>query len=166
MAYTGYLTFCSGSLQDQIVHVVMNVPVEEHPRVRTNSTFSKKLIGRVLLNSEDERTGALQTIFETTQGKIEIIRHDATLRAAWARGDLEPGNVVTIDSLRTDPNKLYASTLGKDKDVLTDERALGSILRRMRSMNLGTGGSDKGWMGQLNNALRSRMTERTRERGY
>jgi len=130
------------------------------------STFSKKLIGRVLLNSEDERTGALQTVFETTQGKIEIIRHDATLRAAWARGDLEPGNLVTIDSLRTDPNKLYASTLGKDKDVLTDEKALGSILRRMRSMNLATGESDKGWMGQLNSALRSRMTERTRDRGY
>jgi hypothetical protein len=130
------------------------------------STFSKKLIGRVLLNSEDERTGALQTIFETTEGKIEIIRHDATLRAAWARGDLEPGNVVTIDSLRADPDKLYASTHGKDKDVLANEKALGSILRRMRSMNLATGESDKGWMGQLNSALRSRMTERTRDRGY
>ena len=130
------------------------------------STFSKKLVGRVLLNSEDERTGALQTIFETTEGKIEIIRHDATLRAAWARGDLEPGNVVTIDSLRSDPDNLYASTLGKDKDVLANETALGSILRRMRSMNLATGESDKGWMGQLNSALRSRMTERTRDRGY
>jgi len=130
------------------------------------STFSKKLIGRVLLNSEDERTGALQTIFETTEGKIEIIRHDATLRAAWARGDLEPGNIVTIDSLRSDPNNLYASTLGKDKDVLANEKALGSILRRMRSMNLATGESDKGWMGQLNSALRSQMTERTRDRGY
>jgi hypothetical protein len=130
------------------------------------STFSKKLVGRVLLNSEDERTGALQTIFETTEGKIEIIRHDATLRAAWARGDLEPGNVVTIDSLRSDPDNLYASTLGKDKDVLANEAALGSILRRMRSMNLATGESDKGWMGQLNSALRSRMTERTRDRGY
>jgi hypothetical protein len=130
------------------------------------SSISKKLIGRVLLNSEDERTGTLQTIFETTEGKIEIIRHDATLRAAWARGDLEPGNVVTIDSLRSDPNNLYASTLGKDKDVLANEKALGSILRRMRSMNLATGESDKGWMGQLNSALRSRMTERTRDRGY
>jgi len=130
------------------------------------STFSKKLIGRVLLNSEDERTGSLQTIFETIQGKIEIIRHDATLRAAWARGDLEPGNVVTIDGLRSDPDKLYASTLGKDKDVLTNEEALGSITRRMRSMNLATGESDKGWMGQLNSALRSRMSERTPDRGY
>ena len=52
------------------------------------STSSKKLIGRVLLNSEDERTGALQTIFETTEGKIEVVRHDGTLRAAWRRGDL------------------------------------------------------------------------------
>jgi hypothetical protein len=130
------------------------------------STFSKKLIGRVLLNSEDERTGALQTIFETTEGKIEMIRHDATLRAAWARGDLEPGNVVTIDSLRSNPDKLYASTLGKDKDVLTNEKALGSIMRRMRSMSLAAGESDKGWMGQLNSAIRARMTERTRDRGY
>jgi len=130
------------------------------------SSISKKLIGRVLLNSEDERTGALQTIFETTEGKIEIIRHDATLRAAWARGDLAPGNVVTIDSLRSDSDKLYASTLGQDKDVLSDEKALGSILRRMRAMGLTTGESTKGWMGQLNKALRARLMERTRDRGY
>jgi hypothetical protein len=130
------------------------------------SSISKKLIGRVLLNSEDERTGALQTIFETTEGKIEIIRHDATLRAAWSRGDLEPGNVVTIDSLRSDPDKLYASTLGKDKDVLRDGKALDSIVRRMRAMNLSVGESDKGWMGEFNNTLRSRMMDRTRDRGY
>ena len=73
------------------------------------SLASKKLIGRVLLNSEDERTGALQTIFETTEGKIEIIRHDAPLRSAWARGDLQPGNIVVIDSLRSNPEQLYAS---------------------------------------------------------
>jgi len=130
------------------------------------SSISKKLIGRVLLNSEEERTGALQTIFETTEGKIEIIRHDATLRAAWARGDLEPGNVVTIDSLRSDPDKLYASTLGKDKDVLSDEKALGSIMRRMRTMGLTTGESTKGWMGQLNKAIRALLMERTQDRGY
>jgi hypothetical protein len=130
-----------------------------------HSTFSKKLIGRVLHNSEDERTGALQTIFETTEGKIEIIRHDATLRAAWARGDLEPGNIVTIDSLRSDPDSLYASTLGKDKDVIANEKALGSILRRMRAMNFSVGESDKGWMGEFNKTLRSRMMDRTREWG-
>jgi hypothetical protein len=129
------------------------------------SSFSKKLIGRVLLNSEDERTGALQTIFETTEGKIEIIRHDATLRAAWARGDLEPGNVVTIDSLRSDRDKLYASTTGKDKDVLRDGKALDSIVRRMRAMNLSVSESDKGWMGEFNKTLRSRMMDRTRGRG-
>jgi hypothetical protein len=129
------------------------------------SSFSRKLIGRVLLNSEDERTGALQTIFETTEGKIEMIRHDATLRAAWARGDLEPGNVVTIDSLRSDPDKLYASTAGKDKDILRDGKALDSIVRRMRAMNLAVGESDKGWMGEFNKSLRSRMMDRTRGRG-
>jgi hypothetical protein len=130
------------------------------------SSFSKKLIGRVLLNSEDERTGALQTIFESTEGKIEIIRHDATLRAAWARGDLEPGNVVTIDSLRSDPDRLYASTTGKDKDLLRDGKALDSIVRRMRAMNLSVGESDKGWMGEFNKTLRSRMMDRTRDRGF
>jgi hypothetical protein len=129
------------------------------------STSSKKLIGRVLLNSEDERTGALQTIFETTEGKIEIIRHDATLRAAWARGDLEPGNVVTIDSLRSDPDKLYASTAGRDTDILRDGKALDSIVRRMRSMNLVVSESDKGWLGEFNKTLRSKMMDRTRGRG-
>jgi len=126
------------------------------------SAYSKKLIGRVLLNSEDERTGALQTIFETTEGKIEIIRHDATLRAAWARGDLAPGNVVTIDSLRSDPDKLYASTAGKDTDILRDGKALDSIVRRMRAMNLSVGESGKGWMGEFNKSLRLRMMDRGR----
>jgi hypothetical protein len=129
------------------------------------SSISKKLIGRVLLNSEDDRTGALQTIFETTEGKIEIIRHDATLRAAWARGDLEPGNVVTIDSLRSDPGQLYASSAGKDKDILRNGKALDSITRRMRAMNLSVGESNKGWMGEFNKTLRSRMMDRTRGLG-
>jgi hypothetical protein len=86
------------------------------------STSSKKLVGRVLLNSEDERTGALQTIFETTEGKIEDIRHDGTLRAAWRRGDLEPGNVVTIDSLRSDPSKLCAASVRADNDNDPDSK--------------------------------------------
>jgi hypothetical protein len=130
------------------------------------STSSKKLIGRVLLNSEDERTGALQTIFETTEGKIEVIRHDGTLRAAWRRGDLEPGNVVTIDSLRSDPSKLYATSVGADKDILADKQALDSVARRMRTMGLVSTESDKGWMGQFSSALRARIAERTYERGH
>jgi Protein of unknown function (DUF3363) len=130
------------------------------------STSSKKLIGRVLLNSEDERTGALQTIFETTEGKIEVIRHDGTLRAAWRRGDLEPGNVVTIDSLRSDASKLYAASVATDKDILANKQALDSVARRMRTMGLVSSESDKGWMGQFNNALRSRISERTHERGH
>ena len=129
------------------------------------SAYSKKLIGRVLLNSEDERTGALQTIFETTGGKIEIIRHDAPLRSAWARGDLQPGNIVVIDSLRSNPDQLYASSAGQDKDILRDGKALDSIVRRIRVMKLTTGESDKGWMGEFNKTLRSRMMDRTRSRG-
>ncbi len=50
------------------------------------STSSKKLVGRVLLNSEDERTGALQTIFETTDGKDR--NHPSRRNAA---GGVEPG---------------------------------------------------------------------------
>lgn len=130
------------------------------------SLASKKLIGRVLLNSEDERTGTLQTIFETTEGKIEIIRHDAALRSAWARGDLQPGNVVVIDSLRSNPDQIYASSEGKDKDILLDGKALDSIARRIRSMDLVAGKSNKGWMGEFNKTLRSRMMNRQRDHGY
>jgi uncharacterized protein DUF3363 len=129
------------------------------------SSASKRLIGRILLNSEDEKTGALQTIFETTEGKIEIIRHDATLRSAWARGDLQPGNIVVIDSLRSNPEQLYASVAGKDNDILRDEKALDSISRRMRAMNLSVSESNKGWMGEFNKTLRSRIIVRTRDRG-
>jgi len=130
------------------------------------SDKSKKLIGRVLLNSEDERTGALQTIFETTEGKIEILRHDGTLRSAWSRGDLAPGNIVSIDSLRSDPDKLYAASVGKDSEILADDGALDSIARRMRTMGLSVGDSDKGWMGQFNAALRARSVERARGKAY
>jgi hypothetical protein len=35
----------------------------------------------------------------------------------------------------------------------------------MRAMNLSVGESDKGWMGEFNKALRSRMMDRTRGRG-
>jgi hypothetical protein len=130
------------------------------------SASSKKLIGRVLLNSEDERTGALQTVFETTEGRIEIIRHDGTLRAAWIRGDLQPGNVVTIDSLRSDPSNLYAASLGPGEEVLKDGAALDSLTRRMRTMALAMPDTDKGFMGELSRALRGRTSERRKEFGY
>ncbi len=134
---------------------------------RWNShTSSKKLIGRVLLNSEDERTGSLQTIFETTEGKIEVIRHRWHPAGSWRRGDLEPGNVVTIDSLRSDPSKLYAASVGADKEILANKQALDSVARRMRTMGLVSSETDKGWMGQFNNALRARVAERTQERGH
>jgi hypothetical protein len=35
----------------------------------------------------------------------------------------------------------------------------------MRAMNLSVGESDKGWMGEFNKTLRSRMMDRTRDRG-
>jgi hypothetical protein len=94
-------------------------------------------------------TGALQTIFETTEGKIEILHHDGTLRAAWSRGDLAPGNIVCIDSLRSDPNKLYAAPLGADRDILEKKQVLDSILRRTRSMGLVMTERGEGWMGEF-----------------
>jgi hypothetical protein len=69
---------------------------------------------------------------------------------------------VTIDSLRSDPDKLYASTAGKDTDILRDGKALDSIVRRMRAMNLSVGESGKGWMGEFNKSLRLRMMDRGR----
>jgi hypothetical protein len=36
----------------------------------------------------------------------------------------------------------------------------------MRTMGLVSSESDKGWMGQFNNALRTRAAERTHDRGY
>ena len=129
------------------------------------STSSKKLIGRVLLNSEDERTGALQTIFETP---MENRNHPSrgTLRAAWSRGDLAPGNIVTIDSLRSDPEKLYAASVGTDKEISGIEQALDSISRRMRSMGLCSRESDKGWMGEFSRALTARSQDWRQERSF
>jgi hypothetical protein len=120
---------------------------------------SPKLIGRVLLTSEDERTGSLQTAFETIEGKIVVVKHDATLRGAWARGDLKAGNVVSIDSLRRDPSRLYAASLGEDKALLRDAKALDSLARRIRNMSLIVTESDKGWIGNLTKVLANRQLE-------
>ena len=86
--------------------------------------------------------------------------------ARHGRGEtFRPGNIVVIDSLRSNPEQLYASAAGKDKDILRDEKALDSISRRMRAMNLSVSESDKGWMGEFNKTLRSRIMDRTRDRG-
>jgi hypothetical protein len=124
---------------------------------------SPKLIGRVLLTSEDERTGSLQTAFETMDGKIVIVKHDATLRGAWVRGDLKAGNVVAIDSLKHDPSRLYAASLGEDKTLVTDDRALDGLTRRIRNMSLIVTESDKGWIGELKKALANRQHEKEQE---
>jgi hypothetical protein len=121
---------------------------------------SRKLIGRVLLNSEDEFTGNFQTAFETVDGKIAIIRHDSTLRGAWQRGDLKPGNIVAIDSLKKDPDRLYASVLGDENEVLADSAHLDKVIRRMRTMNLAVTETEKGWLGQLSRAVKGRQSER------
>jgi len=36
MANTDWLAVCSDSLQNQVVHMVMNIPIEEHPGIRAN----------------------------------------------------------------------------------------------------------------------------------
>jgi hypothetical protein len=124
---------------------------------------SQRLIGRVLLTSEEERTGSLQTAFETMDGKIVIVKHDATLRGAWVRGDLKAGNVVAIDSLKRDPSRLYAASLGEDKTLVTDDRALDGLARRIRNMSLIVTESDKGWIGDLRKALANRQHETEQE---
>jgi hypothetical protein len=122
-------------------------------------TQSRKLIGRVLLNSEDERTGQFQTAFETLDGKVVILRHDGALRGAWARGDLKAGNIVSIDTLKSDPSRLYAAALGSDERILRDPKALAEIARRARTMGIAISESDKGWMGELRRSIRGRTSE-------
>jgi len=117
---------------------------------------SRKLIGRVLLTSEEDRSGRLQTAFETIDGKIIIVKHDSTLRDAWVRGDLKAGNVVMIDALRRDPHRLYASVIGNDRNFVNNEKALDSLVRRIRNMSLILTENDKGWMGQLSKAVAER----------
>src|SRR5215831_1280654 len=124
---------------------------------------SRKLIGRVLLTSEEERTGSLQTAFETIDGKIVVVKHDSTLRGAWVRGDLKAGNVVSIDSLKRDPSRLYAASLGEDKSLLRDDKARDDLARRIRNMSLIITESDKGWIGELTKALANRQREHEQE---
>ena len=77
-----------------------------------------------------------------------------------------PGCVVTVDNLRSDPSRLYAGSVGVDKEMFANKQALDSVARRMRTMGLVSSENDKGWMGQFNNALRARIAERTHEREH
>jgi hypothetical protein len=122
-------------------------------------TQSRKLIGRVLLNSEDDRTGQLQTAFETLDGKVVILRHDGALRAAWSRGALKAGNIISIDSLRSNPDRLYAAALGDAESILHDPKALDGIARRVKSMGIIVSENDKGWMGELRRSIRHKESE-------
>ena len=115
-----------------------------------------------LLTVKTSAPAPFKPFFETTEGNMEIIRHDRTL-GGWSRGDLAPGNVVTIDSLRSSPDKLYAALVGGDTDVLVDDKALGSSRAECATMGLAVSDSDKGWIGQFNAALRSRSGERMRK---
>ncbi len=129
------------------------------------SASSKKLIGRVLLTVKTSAPAPFNHFLRRPRGIWKL--SDTTERwGVWSRGDLAPGNVVTIDSLRSSPDKLYAALVGGDTDVLVDDKALGSIARRMRTMGLAVSDSDKGWIGQFNAALRSRSGERMKSLEY
>lgn len=112
---------------------------------------SRRFVGRVLLNSEEENSGRMQTAFETLDGKLAFVRHDATMRNAWLRGDLKPGNVVLVDSLQDDADRLYAAALGTDADLLKDSRLLGKVVERLRRRGLMPTDppTRSGWIGQF-----------------
>ena len=112
---------------------------------------SRRFVGRVLLNSEEETSHRMQTAFETLDGKLTFVCHDATMRSAWLRGDLKPGNVVLVDSVHDDPDRLYAVALGADADLLKDSRLLGKIIDRLRRQGLMPSGPPTrcGWIGQF-----------------
>jgi hypothetical protein len=76
---------------------------------------------------------------------------------------LKAGNVVSIDSLKRDPNRLYAASLGEDKTLLRDDTALDGLARRIRNMSLIVTESDKGWIGDLTKALANRQHEQEQE---
>jgi hypothetical protein len=49
--------------------------------------------------------------------------------------------------------------LGEGKTLLTDDKALDGLARRIRNMSLILTESDKGWIGELTKALASRQRE-------
>jgi hypothetical protein len=126
---------------------------------------SRRLVGRVLLNSEEELSGGMQTAFETLDGKITFIPHDATLRGAWLRGDLQPGNIIVIDQVKSEPDRLYAASLGKDKELLRNPYLLEKTAERLRRQGLlpEAVATEKGWLGEFAKAIQK--IQRSRERG-
>ena len=81
------------------------------------------------------------------------------------RGPEKTCNRETLSSLTACAAIPSSFICGKDSEILRDEKASDSIARRMRVMNLTTGESDKGWMGEFNKTLRSRRMDRTRDWG-
>lgn len=112
---------------------------------------SRRFVGRVLLNNEEETSGRMQTAFETLDGKLAFVRHDAAMRNAWLRGDLKPGNLVLVDSVQDNPDRLYAVALGADADLLKDPGLLGKTIDRLRRRGLMPTDppTQSGWIGQF-----------------
>lgn len=120
-------------------------------------TRTRRFAGRVLLNSEEEVSGQMQTAFETLDGKITFIRHDAAIRSAWIRGDLEPGNVVVADTLKSDATRFYVALLGVDADLLNDPKMLGKVVERLRRQGLMPKEmpTQNGWIGKFFRGIES-----------
>jgi hypothetical protein len=53
--------------------------------------------------------------------------------------------------------------LGEDKTLLTDDKALDGLARRIRDMSLIVTESDIGWIGDLTRALANRQYEKEQE---
>jgi hypothetical protein len=140
------------------------VALSDHTLPIEISNRSRRLAGRVLLNSEEEGTGQMQTAIETLDGKVVFLRHDAALRNAWNRGDLKPGNVVLIDQLKSEPGRFYVAKLGEDSDLLKDKGSLRTVIERLRKADLlpGDAPTEKGWLGKF---FKEKELDRSRTRG-
>jgi hypothetical protein len=140
------------------------VALSDHALPIEIASRSRKLAGRVLLNSEEEGTGLMQTAVETLDGKVVFLRHDAALRNAWNRGDLKPGNLILIDELKSAPGRLYVASLGAGGEVLKNKELLRAAIERLEKSGLMPEQSptEEGWLGKF---FKRRDLERTRQRG-
>jgi hypothetical protein len=140
------------------------VALSDHTLPIEISNRSRRLAGRVLLNSEEEGSGQMQTAIETLEGKVVFLRHDAALRNAWNRGDLKPGTVVLIDQLKSEPGRFYIAKLGKDSDLVKDKGSLRTVLERLRRADLlpEAAPTEKGWLGKF---FKEKELDRNRTRG-
>jgi type IV secretory pathway VirD2 relaxase len=113
----------------------------------------KAIEGRILLHSEDERTGRRYLLLENVEGFVDLVHYTHNLEDARSSGALRVNHFVQIRKTFTQGRpELVAQDLGNAEDLLQNKEYFKEIARRGSHANT-IGRQWKGWIGSYQSTL-------------